>query len=198
MKPEFYRNIKTGEYVLVFDHLIEQTPGNDKRTLVAYSYKSIDYCCEISVFYKLFVPATIAEANRKNDNKQQQKHKQSYNKYRYTSVDVPNLEYKTYISKKGNKYRIYSDGEVFKEHNGVCVCALVPKKQFSGYWHLSIDGESWQLHRLVATVWKPCGDKSLVVDHINNDKDDNSVDNLQWLTIRENSLKGNKVPNKND
>ena len=186
MKPEFYRNIKTDEYVLVYDHIIEQTPGVDSRTLVAYSYKNVNYCCEIDVFYKLFVPATIAEANRKDG------------KHKYKSVDTPNLEYKTYTSKKGNVYRVYSDGEVFKEHNGVCVCALVPKKQFSGYWHISIDGEPWQLHRLVATMWIPCSDNSLVVDHIDNDKNNNSVSNLQWLTARENSLKGNKVPNKND
>lgn len=193
MKPEFYRNVKTNEHVLVFDHVIEQTPGVDSRTLVVYSYKNIDYCCEISVFYKLFVPATIAEANRKNDERSE-----CSNKHRYELIDVPNLEYKTYTSKKGNTYRVYSDGEVFKEHNGICVCAVVPKKQFNGYWFISIDGEAWRLHRLIATVWKPTKNKKLVVDHIDNNKDNNSVDNLQWLTNRENALKGNKVLGKND
>lgn len=191
MKPEFYRNLKTNEYVLVYDHIIEQTPGIDNRTLVVYSYKNVNYCCEIDVFYKLFVPATIAEANRKNNECIDNKHKYC-NKYKH--VDVPNLEYKIYTSKKGNKYRVYSDGEVFKEYNDICVCALIPKKQFSGYWYLSIDGESWRLHRLVATVWIPRNDNSLVVDHIDNDKNNNSVSNLQWLTLRENSIKSNKLP----
>lgn len=52
-----------------------------------------------------------------------------------------------------------------------------------------------QVHQLVAMAFlghKPCGHK-LVVDHINEDKTDNRVENLQILTNRDNCLKSNII-----
>lgn len=47
------------------------------------------------------------------------------------------------------------------------------------------------IHKLVAITFlghKPCGYKE-VVDHINNDKSNNSSDNLQLISVRENTSK---------
>jgi len=52
------------------------------------------------------------------------------------------------------------------------------------------------IHQLVAESWLyhvPCGQK-LVVDHINGDKKDNRLINLQIITQRKNSLKDKELP----
>lgn len=43
------------------------------------------------------------------------------------------------------------------------------------------------VHRLVATAFLPNSDPSLVVDHLDYNKTNNNVRNLEWVTIEENS-----------
>lgn len=58
----------------------------------------------------------------------------------------------------------------------------------SGYYYVQIGGKNYLIHRLVASAFiKPLkrGDRSLQVHHINEDKSDNRVENLQILTMQE-------------
>jgi hypothetical protein len=66
-----------------------------------------------------------------------------------------------------------------------------------GYYRINLSNKgekqkTFQLHQLVAIAFlnhKPNGNNGLVVDHINNIKTDNRLENLQLITNRENSSK---------
>lgn len=48
-------------------------------------------------------------------------------------------------------------------------------------------GHQLSIHRLVAQTFKPVNDDHLVVDHLDGNKTNNTVDNLEWVTSAENS-----------
>lgn len=72
---------------------------------------------------------------------------------------------------------------------------VIPSQRSNGYYELNIGGrkynEKWLLHRLVANVWlgNSCG---LEVNHIDGNKGNNSVDNLEWVTRQENEIHKHK------
>lgn len=55
--------------------------------------------------------------------------------------------------------------------------------------HLCINGESYPkyVHRLVAEAFIPREDETLVINHIDGNKANNSVNNLEWVTYSENN-----------
>ena len=70
----------------------------------------------------------------------------------------------------------------------------VGKGKCAGYHVVKPKSQSgWFIHAMVMECYgtpKPEGD--YVIDHINEDKTDNNITNLQWLTRGENVAKGNK------
>lgn len=61
--------------------------------------------------------------------------------------------------------------------------ALRPR---SGYWRIGLKRKVYAAHRLVAMAFIPNPDGKPSINHINGDKRDNRVENLEWCTHLEN------------
>lgn len=62
-------------------------------------------------------------------------------------------------------------------------------KNSQGYCRVFILGKAERLHRLIALKYIVNPFLKPIVDHIDNNKSNNSIENLQWLTYSENSKK---------
>lgn len=72
---------------------------------------------------------------------------------------------------------------------------LSPRKNQRGYYQVCLYNKGKHqfklIHRLVAEAYIDNPECKDTVDHIDNNKENNSVNNLQWLTGSENSIKKN-------
>jgi hypothetical protein len=100
-------------------------------------------------------------------------------------IEYDYIRYK-HINGYERNYRIYIDGEVWSVRSG----KFLKQETSRGYKRvtLSISGKTkrFQVHRLVAMYFienplnKPC------VNHIDGDKENNWLNNLEWCTYSEN------------
>ena len=94
-------------------------------------------------------------------------------------------------------YLIYPDGRVYSKKNDMFLKHHIFKATSYKYVHLSFGKRKHHLiHRLVAQHYIPNPDNKPQVDHINRDRQDNRIENLRWVTVKENI--DNKGKNKNN
>lgn len=85
----------------------------------------------------------------------------------------------------------YKDGRAYTYEEKV----LSQKSNPNGYQHLNLfistgNAKSIDVHRAVAFAFIPNPESKREVNHINGNKADNRVDNLEWCTSKENKAHG--------
>ena len=96
-------------------------------------------------------------------------------------------------------YFIDTDGNVWttKKNKGkVGLTKLTLSKKKTGYLYANIywgkgnnERSSLRVNRLVYQTFVACIPEGFVIDHINDIKDDNRLENLQMLSVKENTQK---------
>lgn len=88
-------------------------------------------------------------------------------------------------------YLISDNGEVFNQRTKQM---MKQHKDKDGYLvlNLSHNGikKAHKVHRLVAQTYIPNPSNLDTVNHINHNKEDNTVDNLEWLSNKDNATEG--------
>lgn len=90
-------------------------------------------------------------------------------------------------------YQISEDGRVFSTKSGKYLSGKIDKYGYRVY-SLSIDGKAYHrtAHRLVALTYIDNPDNLPCVNHINENKLDNRVENLEWCTAKYNNNYGTR------
>ena len=87
-----------------------------------------------------------------------------------------------------SKYFITSDGRIYSEYLNDFLKTFYSK---GGYERVKLNfgdrSKIFMVHRLVALAFISNPENKGYVDHINCDRTDNRVENLQWVTVQENN-----------
>lgn len=96
-------------------------------------------------------------------------------------VDIKNYE---------NEYSISPNGDVFSKKRNKFLKPYITKRDIYKYVHLYKSGKRKEVsvHRLVAETFIPNPENKLMVNHIDGNTLNNSVNNLEWVTNQENQL----------
>jgi hypothetical protein len=78
-------------------------------------------------------------------------------------------------------YMIHRDGRVYNKKYKL----VMGNRDNGGYAHVVLGGKNHAIHRLVATQFIPNPDNEECVNHIDGDKTNNHVDNLEWASKSE-------------
>jgi hypothetical protein len=92
-------------------------------------------------------------------------------------------------SKDIGKQIVYTDGRIWSKYSNKWLTTHLNQ---GGYLKVKLNGKKHSIHRLIAQAFLPNPDNLPEVDHINNNKQDNRVENLQWVSAFYNRSKAHK------
>ena len=106
--------------------------------------------------------------------------------------NLENEEWREVIinGKNVSNYFVSSLGR-FKNKKGVIMKDYKP--HHSGYIYLRVNTQKYALHRLVAQTFIPNLENKPYVNHIDGNKINNCINNLEWVTCAENNLHNHKI-----
>jgi len=105
------------------------------------------------------------------------------------TIDITKVEVWTDIS-VAPEYEISSFGRVKRKKprsDGRDFYPKISLHKSKGYYCVTLNGKSYQLHRLLADAFIPNPENKPCVDHIDGNKQNNCLSNLRWATHAENS-----------
>jgi len=107
-----------------------------------------------------------------------------YNKYMQyitTLLEGDIMEIWKDIEEFNGNYEISSCGRL---RNKTSKYVLKPRKNYKGYLDIKICGKNKLIHRMVAQAFILNLDNKPQVNHIDEDKTNNNVGNLEWCTAK--------------
>ena len=88
------------------------------------------------------------------------------------------------------RYKISNLGRV----SGIRTAFLNQEVERAGYYRVTISGKHYFVHRLVLSIFDPIdGMEELQVNHIDGDKLNNKLNNLEWVTPSENATHSHRI-----
>ena len=124
------------------------------------------------------------------NNKQQTAYGYKWKKVEYNSLENEEWREINIEGKNTQGYFISSLGR-FRNKKGVIMKDYKP--HHSGYIYLRVNIDKYALHRLVAQTFIPNLEDKPFVNHIDGNKTNNAVNNLEWVTCAENNLHNHKI-----
>lgn len=84
-------------------------------------------------------------------------------------------------------------GSLFSSKTGKKRTCFKLRNRKDGYLQLSLKKSSYLAHRIIAEAWIPNLENKPKINHKNGIKDDNRIENLEWVTQRENIIHARDV-----
>lgn len=86
----------------------------------------------------------------------------------------------------GLKYKVYKNGDIYGKRG-----KLKQRLNRDGYYDVTIGSKdnrsTRKVHRILMMVWKPLEDyEGMEVNHIDYDRTNNNLDNLEWVNHKQN------------
>lgn len=102
------------------------------------------------------------------------------------------------LSKRFNEVFEYKDGKVYwkiSNTNAIKVGQEIGTENARGYKRVSIDGNTYAVHRVIWIMFYGELSKETQIDHINGDAADNRIENLRLANNSQNSCNRRMKPN---
>ena len=93
-------------------------------------------------------------------------------------------------------YTIKENGEIYSDNCGIMKVRNKPGTEYKMINFMALDGtkKTFKVHRLVMMAFSPIENyENLQVNHKDGNKANNHIDNLEWVTPRENQLHAFKL-----